>query len=236
MADRVSAPAASGRGAGGSGPRSPPLTPQPRLPRRWRTRAVGSGPSVISSGGSVSDVCRCACFDAGRQAPAGGAELSALGDSLRRMTWTAPPLDRTEPDLQGPERRSLEQWLDYHRQTLLWKCSGLTGEQLVQQAVPPSQLTLLGLVRHMAEVERWWFRTHAAGETDDMIFCTDEWENADFEDLDPAKADADLATYRVEVDAARAAVAGKALDDIARCGAEHHHRHYERDLRWIFVH
>ncbi len=52
----------------------------------------------------------------------------------------------------------LEAWLDYHRTTLLWKCVNLTGDQLVQRSTPPSTLSLLGLVRHMSEVERWWFR------------------------------------------------------------------------------
>src|SRR5690349_12854216 len=69
--------------------------------------------------------------------------------------WTAPTVDRAEPDLQGPERQSLEQWLDYHRATLLHKCSGLTHDQLKQQSVPTSGLTLLGILRHMTDVERW---------------------------------------------------------------------------------
>ena len=55
-------------------------------------------------------------------------------------------------------------WLDFHRQTLLWKCSGLTAAQLRLRAVEPSSLSLLGLVRHMSEVERSWFRHRVAGE------------------------------------------------------------------------
>jgi hypothetical protein len=50
----------------------------------------------------------------------------------------------------------LEAWLDFHRQTLLAKCAGLTADQLKERAAPPSGLSLLGLVRHMAEVERGW--------------------------------------------------------------------------------
>ena len=72
--------------------------------------------------------------------------------------WRAPPVDRSFPDLRSEERAGLEQWLDFHRATLLTKCAGLTAEQLKQRAVPPSRLSLLGLVRHMTEVERWWFR------------------------------------------------------------------------------
>src|SRR5262245_32884997 len=78
--------------------------------------------------------------------------------------WTAPETDRTEPERVAGERTSLEQWLDYHRATLLMKCAGLTADQLKQRPLLPSRLSLLGLVRHMGEVERWWYRMHAAGE------------------------------------------------------------------------
>jgi hypothetical protein len=72
--------------------------------------------------------------------------------------WTAPAIERVEPDRISGERAALEQWLDYHRTTLLMKCAGLTATQLKKRAVPPSTLSLLGLVRHMTEVERSWFR------------------------------------------------------------------------------
>ena len=80
------------------------------------------------------------------------------------MTWSAPEITRTHEPYVGDERTMLEGWLDYHRQTLLLKCAGLTAEQLQTPSVEPSGLTLLGLVRHMAEVERWWFRDRVAGE------------------------------------------------------------------------
>ena len=69
--------------------------------------------------------------------------------------WKAPSVERTEPPLIEGERDALESWLDYHRETLVWKCAGLTADQLKQRSVPPSTLSLLGLVRHLAEVERW---------------------------------------------------------------------------------
>src|SRR3954449_10430934 len=127
--------------------------------------------------------------------------------------WTAPTLDRTEPALQGPERQALEQWLDYHRETLLHQCAGLTHDELKQRSVPTSGLTLLGIVRHMADVERWWFRLHGAGEALDLQFSTDEWPDADFEDLDGMPAAEVLAAHEKECAAARKAVAGKSLDD-----------------------
>ena len=64
--------------------------------------------------------------------------------------WTAPSLERSEPDRIAGERDSLEQWLDFHRATLLTKCAGLSPEQLRARSVPPSRLSLLGIVRKQA--------------------------------------------------------------------------------------
>ena len=66
--------------------------------------------------------------------------------------------DRIDPPLLGGERETLRAYLDYHRATLAMKCQGLSDDELRQRSMPPSTLTLLGLVRHMAEVERTWFR------------------------------------------------------------------------------
>ncbi|MFC9190143.1 DinB family protein [Streptomyces cyaneofuscatus] len=65
---------------------------------------------------------------------------------------------RVGPPSFGSERETLRAFLDYHRATLAMKCEGLTDEQLREKSVEPSALSLLGLVRHMAEVERAWFR------------------------------------------------------------------------------
>jgi uncharacterized damage-inducible protein DinB len=150
--------------------------------------------------------------------------------------WTAPTVDRTEADLVGPERRSLEQWLDFHRATLLHKCAGLTHDQLKQRSVPPSGLTLLGILRHMTDVETWWFRIHGNDEQHDLQFSTDEWPNADFEDLDGTPAEDVVAAFQRACAAARDAVAGKSLDEVTTCRSDHGHRHRERDIRWIYVH
>jgi len=72
-------------------------------------------------------------------------------------------MDRTEPIYTGDERAVLNSWLDYQRATLAVKCQGLTDEQLRERAVPPSNMSLLGLVRHMAHVERAWWRQIFAG-------------------------------------------------------------------------
>jgi Protein of unknown function (DUF664) len=147
--------------------------------------------------------------------------------------WTAPAIDRTEPDRVADERTSLEQWLDFHRATLVMKCTGLTADQLKQRAVPPSRLSLLGLVRHMVDVERWWFRMHGAGEDIGFIYDPDS-VGLDFEAVEDADAEENLTTFHRECEAARAAVAGRALDDVVPSRGDHPER--ERDIRWIYVH
>jgi hypothetical protein len=145
----------------------------------------------------------------------------------------APPVSRTEPDRAADERTSLEQRIDFERATLLMKCAGLTADQLKRRSVPPSRLSLLGLVRHMVEVERWWFRMHAAGEEIEFIYDPDG-VGLDFEQLDDADAEADLAAFIKECEASRAAVAGRSLEDVVPSRADHPER--VRNIRWIFSH
>ncbi len=149
--------------------------------------------------------------------------------------WTAPPVsERREADRLAGERQSLEEWLDYHRATLLTKCAGLTAEELIRPAVAPSTLTLLGLVRHMTEVERWWFRMHAGQEDIRLVYSTKENPDADFLDLAGADAAADIHAYLAECDAARAAVEHLDLDTVVP--GRGRHAEETRNLRWIFVH
>ncbi|MET9517969.1 DinB family protein [Streptomyces sp. NPDC002994] len=71
---------------------------------------------------------------------------------------------RTAPSRTAGERASLTGFLRYQRETLAMKCSGLTTSQLRDKVIPPSGLSLLGLVRHVAEVERMWFQVVWNGE------------------------------------------------------------------------
>jgi len=147
--------------------------------------------------------------------------------------WTASEVERTYPGRVMGERQALEAWLDFHRITLLHKCAGLTADQLKDRAVPPSRLSLLGLVRHMTEVERWWFRMHAANT--DMPFPYDpDQTGQDFEALDDADAAANIEAYKQEIEHARAAVAEKQLDDVV--ASRGHHPEHTRDIRWIYLH
>jgi hypothetical protein len=150
------------------------------------------------------------------------------------VTWRAPDVDRPEPLFIADERRSLDSWLDYHRATLLWKCAGLTADQLAVRPVPTSALSLLGLVRHMAENERIWFRVRFAGEDIGRLYY---WSPDQPEvELDLAAADSaevDFAIYATEVAAVRVTVGGHALGEKFVYGTQ---GQPERDLRWVYVH
>jgi uncharacterized damage-inducible protein DinB len=148
--------------------------------------------------------------------------------------WVAPVPPREEPGTLTDERTALGEWIAYHRATLLSKCAGLTAEQLKRKAVPPSALTLLGIVRHMTIVERWWFRMHAGGEELELLYVSDEWDTADFEDLDDADAEENLAAFESECAAADAALAAKELDDVVP--SHGHHPERTRNVRWIYLH
>lgn len=80
--------------------------------------------------------------------------------------WTAPTIERRENVPCDTERESLDRYLDWHRETLLWKCGGLSGSQLASRPLPTTNLSLLGLLRHMALVERAWFRLRFAGDSE----------------------------------------------------------------------
>jgi len=110
----------------------------------------------------------------------------------------APDVSLPEVPLTGDDRAMLEGFMAWHRALLRHKCAGLTGKQLVQAAVPPSNLTLLGLVRHMAKVERRWFRERMAGQDLEPMYDPALGEDADFEDLDPDRAQADYERFLEE--------------------------------------
>ncbi|MEV0401658.1 DinB family protein [Actinoallomurus sp. NPDC050550] len=148
------------------------------------------------------------------------------------MTWTAPEIDRDPVPfeaLTGDERTSAEAWLDHHRRTLLGKCGGLTAEQLKRRTVEPSDLSLLGLVRHMAEVERDWFRYRFAGERPGYLYVTDDDLNAEF-DVDAADAEEDFTTYLCEVELVRRITSGRSLDETFLDPR----REVEMSLRWVY--
>ncbi|MFE3943874.1 DinB family protein [Streptomyces sp. NPDC059118] len=154
------------------------------------------------------------------------------------MTWTAPHIARTTADgdqLNVPstadERAMLEGWLRRHRETLLTKCAGLTPAQLARTAAEPSDLTLLGLVRHMAEIGRWWFRRGFAGEPVGDVFTGPGDGDEGLEGVDAAHAARDFAAFRAEVGACEAAVAGRGLDETFVSAT----RGRTVSLRWVYL-
>lgn len=143
-------------------------------------------------------------------------------------------IDRSEPSTTAPERAMLDGWLDYHRATLEMKCEGLTADKLRDRSVPPSSLSLLGLVRHLAEVERYWFRNIFRGEPAAPHFYTDEKPNDDFDDLESVEPEQAFATWRAECERAREICTEASLDDISN---EKNQRTGESfSLRWIVTH
>ncbi|MFF7853686.1 DUF664 domain-containing protein [Streptomyces sp. NPDC007904] len=142
--------------------------------------------------------------------------------------------ERREPAQDADERTMLEGWLDYHRHTLAVKCEGLTDDQLRTASVPPSELSLMGLVRHMAEVERSWFRRVLAAEDAGPLYYGDADPDGEFHLTEADTWQEAHTTWQAEIDAARRAAAGFALDDLSkgrsRTGGE------PFSLRWIYTH
>jgi hypothetical protein len=124
--------------------------------------------------------------------------------------WAADTRD-AQP-LVGDERAILTAVLDWHRQTFELKCSGVPSQRLSSKSIPPSGLSLHGLVRHLAAVERWWFRLQFAGEDVPMLYYSDDDPNQDFDSLDGDPAEA-FAIWRAECDRARDIVARAASLD-----------------------
>ncbi|MER6405569.1 DinB family protein [Streptomyces viridosporus] len=142
--------------------------------------------------------------------------------------------ERREPDRNADERTMLEGWLDYHRRTLAWKCEGLTDDQLRTAPVQPSELSLMGLVRHMAEVERSWFRRVLAAEDTGPIYYDEADPDGEFHLTAADTWQEAYSTWQAEIGAARRNAAGFALDDPSkgrgRDGGE------PFTLRWIYTH
>ena len=113
------------------------------------------------------------------------------------------------------EREMLRGYLDFHRATLAMKCEGLTDDELRRQSMPPSTLSLLGLVRHMAEVERSWFRRIVAGEDVPLIW-SDSFDFQVAHDVRGADRQEAFDAWRAEIEHARRIEAAvESLDTLA---------------------
>ena len=146
-------------------------------------------------------------------------------------------MNRTEVPLSGDERAMLNAFLDQQRETLQWKCSGLTPEQLKEAASPPSPLTLLGLLRHLTEVEYFWLECILLGKAEHLGRYSGEQNPADGErawtDLDSHPADGVLQAWKEACETSRRNAASLPdLDSPAALLWDNE----PVNLRWITVH
>jgi hypothetical protein len=142
--------------------------------------------------------------------------------------------DRIDPPSNADEKPTLLAFLDYHRATLRDKCAGLTPDELVRPASPPSSLRLLGLVRHLTEVEEWWFSQVFAGDEPFDLYSSADDPDAD---LHVGHADEAVVTqtwqrFDEQVGHSRAIAAGGDLDAPAARSLSGN----APGLRWILVH
>ncbi|MEX2393540.1 MAG: DinB family protein [Actinomycetota bacterium] len=140
---------------------------------------------------------------------------------------------RTEPPLASDEKAMLVGFLRWYRETLELKCSDLDAEQLARRSVEPSTMSLLGLVRHMAEVERAWFRRTLARQDAPPIYRSDVLVDGEFEGAvadDACVADA-WARWREEVAFAEGFVNDAPNLDITGSTSRR-----DVSLRWVLVH
>ena len=98
------------------------------------------------------------------------------------------PDPRSEPPPQGGELETLSGFLRWQRETLELKCSGLDAAGLARRSVEPSSMSLLGLLRHLADVERGWFRSFMAGQDAPSRFSSREDPDGDFDGARPDDA------------------------------------------------
>lgn len=112
----------------------------------------------------------------------------------------------------GSELEILTGFLDNHRIQFEQKCAGLTPEQLSMLSMPPSRMSLHGLLRHLSGVERWWFQIQFAGDDVPMLYYSDDDPDQDFERLD-GDVRAAWEQWHTECARSREIVDAHALDD-----------------------
>ncbi|MFG2640242.1 DinB family protein [Streptomyces sp. NPDC048370] len=141
---------------------------------------------------------------------------------------------RVQPPRTADEWATLTAMLQFQRDTLELKCAGLTAEQLKERVAPPSGLSLVGLVRHAAEVERGWFRNVINGEDSRSPWTpagSTDWADFDVDHLDEDGVAEAFTVWREECARARAVV--DAADSLDACG---HLGEEAYSLRYVIAH
>ncbi|TFC15695.1 DinB family protein [Cryobacterium algoritolerans] len=144
-------------------------------------------------------------------------------------------MDRIDPHLAGDEATTLAQFLDYHRVTLLGKAEGL-GAAGLSRPLPPSALTLGGLLKHLALVEDHWIQVRFLGRPEQEPWASVSWDDdPDWEFRTAAQDDPESLRelYQAACERSRAAVAGVDLG-VLSVGANRDGEHW--NLRWILIH
>ena len=155
------------------------------------------------------------------------------------MTSTPPPDTRIDPPLRDDEVATLRAFLDYHRETFRWKCRGLTQDELAR-SLPPTDMTLGGMMKHLAVVESGWFEETFAGGSLMPPFDTVDWDADRDWEWHTAHDDSPEELFAVFDEAVRRADA--VIDEaLAGRGLDSESAKPSRDdgafsLRWIIVH
>jgi uncharacterized damage-inducible protein DinB len=144
-------------------------------------------------------------------------------------TGTLPPDDRPEPPGDGDERATIDGFLELQRATVVYKATGLSDSDAARRLLP-SLTTVSGLIRHLADVERSWFREVMDGEQNIAYRWSDEDPDGEFRVTEADSLDAILADYVDAVAESRAVQQRYAFDDLC------HGRENRFTLRWITVH
>jgi hypothetical protein len=130
----------------------------------------------------------------------------------------------------GAEPAMLTAYLDHYRETFELKCAGVAPASLSRLSAPPSTMSLHGLARHLAAVERWWFAINFAGLELPMLYYSDDDPDQDFGSLAGDPLDA-LQVWRDECERSRRIVgAAESLEDEGRAG-----RNRPYSLRWLLL-
>lgn len=140
---------------------------------------------------------------------------------------------RPDPPPCGSEFDTLMGFLGYQRHTLQAKCAGLGAEALASRSVPPSELSLLGLVRHVSDVERFWVRCSLMGQDEAPLYWRQDGRDTDFNfpEPDAASVQASFTAWKDEMEFSDAALGSAPLERSVLVP-----RHGEVSVRWILVH
>ena len=151
------------------------------------------------------------------------------------MMTADPSIPRADPDLETGELTLLGQYLDYHRATLAMKCARLSEADLKRPAIPTSSLTLLGLVRHLTEVEYWWFCEWLDGQAEHAFYFTADDPDGDFHNVDSHPVADVWTTYSAQVAESRRILSTFSDGSELARGRPNPSRP-PRNVRWILAH